>query len=55
MDEIKVIEPDDRQIELLQELTAQNRIILEANCMLMQWLGTPNYFVQSDQQNLGAK
>lgn len=30
MDEIKVIEPDDRQIELLQELTAQNRMILEA-------------------------
>ena len=49
MDEIKVIEPDDRQIELLQELTAQNRIILEANCSLMQYLGTPRYFVQSDE------
>lgn len=45
---IKQVEMPESTREMLKEVLAQNRMILEANCLTMRLLGQPMLFISKD-------
>jgi len=50
---MKQVEMPEATREVLREILAQNRMILEANCMTMQLINRPIAFIAKANDNAG--
>jgi hypothetical protein len=50
---IEQVEMPEATKEVLREILAQNRMILEANCITMRLLGKPMMFIAKDEDHSG--
>jgi len=50
---IEQVEMPEATKEVLREILAQNRMILEANCMTMRLIGQPIRFIEKDDDSAG--
>ena len=51
---IEQVEMPEATKELLREILAQNRMILEANCMTMRLIGQPMMFIAKADDRAGS-
>jgi hypothetical protein len=51
VENIKMVEMPESTKEVLAEVLAQNRMILEANCLIMRLLGQPMLFISKSDSD----